>query len=210
MNKQEKQEEITNRIGKNWDKFEKLCGKLGDRSEKVLKMLDDFSERAALAPASSRVEYHNAFPGGLVDHSLRVLKNALKLAEAMKLDVSQESIIISALFHDWGKVGDLKEPYYVEQKSDWHRNRGIVYDFDGKCVRMTTAQRGLFIFQHYGITLSSDEYLAILLNDGQYVDENRHYRNHEPSLALIIHHADILASRVEKGRESLLDDEKSL
>lgn len=210
MNKQEKQEEISNRIARNWDKFEKLCGKLGDRSEKVLKMLDDFSERAALAPASSRVEYHNAFPGGLIDHSLRVLSNALKLADVMKLNTSRESIIISALFHDWGKVGDLTEAYYVEQKSDWHRNRGIVYDFNRDCVRMTTAQRGLFIFQHYGIKLSSDEYLSILLNDGQYTDENKFYRNHEPSLALIIHHADMLASRVEKHRESLLDDEKSL
>jgi hypothetical protein len=41
--------------------------------------------------------------------------------------------------------------------------------------------------------------LAIRLNDGQYVRENEPYRNREPELALLLHWADMWASRQEKS-----------
>jgi hypothetical protein len=68
-------------IAANFDKFRSLCEKLGDRSETALKMVDSLGEQLALCPASSRKDYHNCMVGGLVEHSLRVLSNAMKLVK---------------------------------------------------------------------------------------------------------------------------------
>ena len=43
-----------------------------------------------------------------------------------------------------------------------------------------------------------DEYLAILLHDGQYITQNEAYKFREPVLAIILHHVDIEAVHYEK------------
>jgi Uma2 family endonuclease len=71
-------EEIT----ENFNQFRDLLSKIGDRSESALKLVDHFGERLALCPASSKRSYHNSFAGGLVDHSLRVCKNAVVMMKS--------------------------------------------------------------------------------------------------------------------------------
>jgi len=186
------------KIKKNYDTFMKLCGSLGDRSENVLKMLNHFGTRLALCPASSKTQYHNAFPGGLVDHSLRVLSNAYKLAKLYKEDIPKESLIISALFHDFGKIGSLEADYYLPQDSNWHRERGMMYKYNDQLQYMTSADRGLFLLQHFDVKLTCDEWLAIKLNDGHEAEENRPYRMKESTLALLIHQADRMSCQEEK------------
>lgn len=201
-----KSEEMLTRIESNWKTFEKWCDQLGDRKDGIKHMLDHLAERACMAPASSRIEFHNAFPGGFIDHSLRVLKHTVDLAATFKVKVPKESLIISSLFHDWGKVGTLEEDYYLRQESDWHRKRGQFYVNNSK-IKMPNAQLGLFTLSQFGIKLSEEEYMAILLNDGQYSDANKQYAMKEPRLALLIHMADRWATQCEKGRSSLLDPE---
>ena len=43
------------------------------RKEKLLEFYNKYEERLILLPASHKKEYHNAFPGGYVDHILRVV-----------------------------------------------------------------------------------------------------------------------------------------
>lgn len=186
------------KIQENFDKFTSLCNKLGDRSPAVQKMLEDIGERMALSPASAKLDYHCAFPGGLVDHSLRVLQNAYKLMQAYDMSFSKESMIISCLFHDLGKIGDEKDDYYVTQKDDWKYKRGEVFAYNNELKYMSVTDRSLWLLQHYGIRLDKDEYLAISLSDGQYVDANRNYGMKEPMLALIVHQADVFSTRWEK------------
>lgn len=198
-------DEEMGKIESNWKEFEKFCGFLGDRAGPVKEMLEHFGERACTAPASSRIEFHNAFPGGLVDHSLRVLQNAIAIATALKVKVSKESLIISALFHDWGKVGDMDDDFYLPQTSDWHRKTlGQMYT-NNQDIKMANAQLGLYTISQFGIKLTKDEYLAILLNDGMYVDENKWYAMKEPALALIVSMADRWSCQAEKSRKSILD-----
>lgn len=187
-------------IEKNYKTFVKLCEHLGDRAEAVLEMIDHFGERLVMAPASSREHYHNSYPGGFVDHSLRVLSFAKKLRSTFDLDISDESLIISALFHDFGKVGDLEGDLYKEQDNDWRReNLGENYVVNYDIQKFPNAERGLWVIQHFGVKLTMDEWLAIRLNDGQYMEVNRYYAMSEPTLALIIHMADRLACHKEKG-----------
>ena len=135
--------------------------------------------------------------------SLRVLSFVSKLVGVYDLGnkISRESMILSSLFHDWGKVGGLDGDYYLEQQSDWHRERGMLYTHNRDIQYMTTAQRGLYLMQHFGIHLTSDEYLAILLNDGMYPDDNKIYAMKEPTLAVLVHHADRMACQFEKNNK---------
>jgi hypothetical protein len=188
----------------NMKTFLKWCDQLGDRAALIKEMLDKFDDRLMLAPASSRIEFHNAFPGGFVDHSLRVLKYAVDMASVFKVKVPKESIIISALFHDLGKLGTLDEEYYLNQPSDWHRKRGQFF-INNHNIKMANAQLGLFMLNQHNIKLSEEEYMTILLNDGQYIEANRQYAQKEPRLALIVHFADRWSCQCERGRASLLD-----
>lgn len=151
------------------------------------------------APASSRAEYHGCFSGGLCQHSLNVVMNLRSLANALapgKFD--NATLIFVGLFHDLGKVGDGERELYLPQNSDWHRKQGILYTINKDLQFMPTSERGLYILQKHGIQVTADEYLAIRLNDGQYVDENKPYRMKEPSLALLLHFADRWATETEK------------
>jgi hypothetical protein len=197
-------DESMEKMQSNWRNFEKWCDQLGDRRDDVKRMVEYFSDRAAMAPASTRVDFHNAFPGGLLDHSLRVLRYSIELMSAFKMKASKESIIVTALFHDWGKLGTMEEEYYIRQDSDWHRQRGQFYIVNPK-IRLSNAQQSLFNFSQFGIKLTEAEYLAILLNDGQYAEGNKQYAMKESALALIVHMADRWATQCEKSRLSLLE-----
>lgn len=191
-------------IKENYEKFVALALKTGDfRKEALEKFFAHFEERLAVCPASSKTSFHNCFPGGLVEHSLRVLKNCNRLAQVYKdsFEISQESMIFACLFHDIGKLGGLDEERYVPQTSDWHAKQGNLYEYNNKMPFLTTSHGGLFLLQAFGVTVSHDEFQAILLNDGQYDESNRAYRLKETPLALLVHQADVAATIIEKKSE---------
>lgn len=188
-----------------FEKHVEIVGRLMDkfpepRKTKVIEMMNGpVGEQYYLAPASSRVEYHSCFSGGLMAHSLNVVQNLKKLADALCPGQFEDSTLaFVGLFHDLGKVGDGKEPLYLPKTSDWHIKQGILYDINKKCRYMPTSERGPFLLQSHGVELSEDEYLAIRLNDGPYVKENEPYKMHEPDLALLVHWADRWSCSQEK------------
>lgn len=201
-----KMRELTpEQIEKNWNQYCGFFEQLGERTEAAKKLLEAVGESLASAPASSRNYYHNSFIGGLVEHSLRVLKNALKLKKTFAYDVSNESLIIACLFHDLGKACFIdgsgnRHDYYLPNESEWHKDKcGEMFVTNEKIPYMLVPHRSLFLCQKFGLTLTYDEFMAILLNDGQFVDENKAYRGcKEPLLATIVHTADYLATREEK------------
>ena len=191
-------------IASNFDKYRQLMETLGDRAPAALAMVDALGEQLALCPASSRKEYHNAFPGGLVEHSLRVLTNTMRLVKAYGWDVPKDSLIISCLLHDIGKVGLANDDgtvsdYYVPQDSDWHREKlGEMYKHNKDMQFMSTPQRSVHLCQQFGLRLKTDEYLAILLNDGFVLDENKPYCLKTSPLVYAVMTADYISTMQEK------------
>ena len=180
-----------------------LIGSIGDEEiqKAFLRMMDDLGDRFFEAPASNKLEYHNCFVGGLAEHSLRVYKNLTILCKQFAPDIPQDSITLVALLHDFGKVGTLEHPYYIEQESEWHRNnKGEMYTWNPELQYVGVAQRSLMLAAQYGITLTEDEYKAILIHDGQYIPENKPYSHKEGWLALLLHHADIIAHHTETDK----------
>lgn len=192
-------------IVENWAAYDKLCRSVSDgRSASLGEMLDKIGAELSVTPASSRRDFHNAFPGGLVEHSLRVLRNALKYSASHGIGVSRDSVVIAALFHDIGKMGDGQQPYYVVQSDSWRRDKlGEMYAHNPKLTHMSVGLRGLFLLHSHGVKLTQDEWLAIYFNDGWVLPENKQYCLKEPALVHVIQTADYLATLQEKRGDSL-------
>ena len=67
-------------IQNNWNVFLGIIEEhiSSPRKEKLLEFYDQYAERVMLMPAAHKKEYHNAFPGGYVEHVIRVVRCALK------------------------------------------------------------------------------------------------------------------------------------
>jgi len=190
-------------IEKNWARFCGLCEKVGDRAPTIKLMLDELDLRLALCPGSAKKEFHGAFPGGLVDHSLRVLNKLIVLNKSFGWGLQKDSMIIAALFHDIGKVGlpgsDPENDFYVPQQDNWRREKlGEEYMYNNAITYMTTPDRSVFMMQHYGIKLSADEWLALKLNDGFVLQENKAYCLRISPLVNGVMTADYVATMEEK------------
>lgn len=160
------------------------------RSDSV-RRFDEFlrSETAWLtAPASTR--FHLAKPGGLVEHSVNVVRTLLRLREVLAPETSEESCVIAGLYHDLGKVGLPGQPYYLPWPKDWRPSRhGARYVVNRDLVYMDIATRSLFLVASH-LTLSSEEAQAIRYHDGQYIEENRSVAHRECKLTLLLQYAD--------------------
>lgn len=169
------------------------------RRKLVQKMLSDsVGEQFMMAPASTRRAYHNAFPCGLVMHSLNVADRALSLAWTLAPGRwDDHKVAFAGLFHDLGKAGTAGKPYYLYAE-EWMRKKNELYQVS-KDEYMPASEKSLFILQQYGITLDHEESAAIRLADGQGSRGNADWSFNEPDLALIIHWADHWEMRAEKA-----------
>jgi hypothetical protein len=169
----------------NWDTYENLGVKAaGEPAGALFKAL---GERIVMCPAFTKDGQPGAHPGGLVAHTLQVTATMRRLNKALEWDVPVGSILKVGLFHDLGKVGSLEHDYFVEQTSQWHREKlGQLYKYNEKLNKMAVSHRSLYLLQHFGIHLTNDEWLAIQLAQGSHFEENRFYVGHEPSLALLL------------------------
>jgi hypothetical protein len=187
------------------------------RKEKLLEFYNQYSERIMLMPASYKKEFHNAFPGGYVDHILRVVRCALKqydLWASEEADMSTfkiEELVFSALNHDIGKIGDQENESYIPQTDQWRKDKlGEDYMFNTKVPFASVPDRGLFLLQSHGIFYTFNEMIAIQTHDGLYDEGNKKYlsaylpeQRPRTCLPFILHQADLMAARIEFEREWL-------
>lgn len=198
-------------IQKNWDKHLKIVDHyIKDRKNAVNTMLEDLSETYVMAPASGKTWYHNAFPGGYVDHVNRVVEYSVKQKKLYSemggnIDFTDEELVFSALFHDLGKIGTKEQASYLPQTDKWRQDKlQEMYTPNTELDFMLVPDRSLFTLQEYGVKVSKNEYLAIKLHDGLFSDGNKPYffsntphSRMKTSIVSILHSADFLASKVE-------------
>ena len=189
----------------------------GDRKYKLLDFYKKYEERLILMPAAHKKEYHNAFPGGYVDHVNRVVRCALKQYELWKEEgadmstFSLEELVFSAINHDLGKMGDEENESYIPQTDQWRRDKlGEDYMFNTKVPFSSVPDRGLYLLQSHGIQYTFNEMLAIQTHDGLYDEANKKYlhaympeQKPRTSLPYILHQADLMSARIEFEKEWL-------
>lgn len=206
-------------IQKNWDQFNSNIEKYisGERKQKLLDFYKKYEDRVVLMPAAHKKEYHNAFPGGYVDHINRVVSAALKMYDVWAefgadMDTfTTEELIFSAINHDLGKIGSAEYESYIPQTDKWRKDKlGEDYMFNKNLEFASVPDRGLFMLQSHGIIYTFNEMLAIQTHDGLYDDANTKYlkafmpeQKPRTSLPYILHQADLMAARIEFEKEWL-------
>lgn len=180
------------------------------RKAQVLNMYSVLEDIMVTAPASGNVSYHNAFPGGYINHVNRVLLLAFQIRKVWesagaKISFTDEELAFSAIMHDLGKIGDGTSAGYIEQDDKWRKDKlGERYKNNTDLDFMLMQDRSLFLLQKFGIQCSMNEYIAIRVHDGLYDDTNKpYYISYKPeskfktNLPLILHQADLAASKIE-------------
>ena len=203
-------------IQNNWNVFLGIIEEhiSSPRKEKLLEFYDQYAERIMLMPAAHKKEYHNAFPGGYVEHVIRVVRCALKQHQLWadeNADMSGytvEELVFAAINHDLGKMGDEDHESYTPQTDQWRKDKlGEDYMFNNKLAFASVPDRGLFMLQSHGIQYTFNEMLAIQTHDGLYDEANKKYlmtympeQKPRTCLPFVLHFADMMAARIEFER----------
>lgn len=193
-------------------RYERLKTKMltGPRREQIEKLFDYMENELyyLTAPASSRKEHHNAWEFGLMQHSVHVAENILRVYNAYKNvcpeEYSDETLILIALCHDLGKAGRPGKPVYLKNEPTPKQKAAGYgpsrpYMFIPMDPYITVPQEAVRVVSKF-VDLSLEEYQAILIHDTQYVEENRPYAALECPLALLLTYADNWAGFVMEKR----------
>ena len=149
------------------------------------------------APASRRD--HNAYPGGLLNHSLNVYRVAKELSLAMRninpdLEISDDSLIIASLLHDV-----CKAPRYqgsVQQEGVWQKNYNHLPVGHG--------EKSVIMLLRLGLEMTDDEILAIRWHMGAWqialhneeMTEDYNHAVRSCALLSVVEAADKLAAQI--------------
>jgi len=200
----------------NYNRFIAAISKVfsGERLEKLLHMYspNELGNELAMAPASGKLNFHSAYPGGYIDHVMNVATNAYKIKKMFEasggiINFTDEELLFAAFHHDLGKLGDGKEPYYLPQTSEWHqKNKKEYFTHNPKLQYFDVTDRAFWLLNQYGIKYTQKEQLGIHMADGLYNDATKKYfisYNEDfqvkTDLPYILHWADHMSTRIENS-----------
>lgn len=152
-----------------------------------------------VAPASTK--YHDSYSGGLVDHSLRVAIEAIRLLDLPKFNnIDIASAVLCALVHDWCKINKY-EAYQRNVKNDetgcWERVASYRYK-DDIMIPLGHGEASMYMAMKM-IKLSIDEACAIRHHMGAWAEQGSYnvndlqYANEHFPLVLLLQFADQLS-----------------
>lgn len=143
-------------------------------SQRVHKFLDksDFF----YAPASTR--YHEAYEGGLTEHSLKVYEQLLMLNHHKLLGFSDESIAKVALFHDLCKANFYRKTYKNKKLEDGRWIRTETYEVK-EDFPAGHGEKSVALFLVHGGDLTEEEMLAIRWHMGGFDSSTRDYAGNQ-------------------------------
>lgn len=189
---------------------------IGDLRENIRKLLLDIKREGIedlveyldeigfyTAPASG--SFHLSKEGGLAEHSYNVLINARAMARTMlskkEWQALDSSIVICALLHDLGKAGQFGKPLYVEN---------VLKSGKASDAKPYKTNPDLITLQHEIVSvieitkfidLTEEEQRAIAWHNGLYGMFKYDIPGKENELYMIIHFADMWASRITERED---------
>lgn len=153
------------------------------------------------APASTR--FHGAYYGALAEHSINVMDCARSIAISLLgkkwYQAHQDSIVLCALLHDLGKAGQFGKPLYVPNVLK--KGPSETQPFKINEYLMTLPHEIVSIVEATKfIDLTEDEQRAIAWHNGLYGTFKYDIPGKENELYMIIHFADMWASRIIESK----------
>lgn len=164
---------------------------IDDGSNRLLSYLGD---DLFTAPATHRDDLYNAFPGGLIDHTLRLTSYAMKINKILpsKLFINEKSLIKVCFLSHIGRTF-----LYQFNDSDWHVKNGMPYKYITNITALHTGERSVFYAVSNGIELSSEEYQAIINFDKA------------PDDSMALFHTETIGDVLKMGNTLAITEEKN-
>lgn len=161
--------------------------------------LCDYMEQIGFYDAPASGSFHLAKVGGLAEHSMNVMDCARSIAVSLLgkkwWAANKDSVTICALLHDLGKAGQFGKPLYVDNvlktgisKAKPFKHNPDLISPDHEIVSVIEATKF--------IDLTEEEQKAILWHNGLYGLFKYEIQGKETELYMIIHFADMWASRI--------------
>lgn len=155
------------------------------------------------APCSS--QYHLCCEFGLVHHTRHVITAAENIGYTLlrkeKYEKIKDSVIIAAALHDLGKMGQFEKPLYIENRLKNGDLGKKPYTTNPELLNIPHEVRSIAIASMF-IDLTEEEQFAILYHNGLYGDFKYEIIGKETPLYLIIHFADMWATKVMENKET--------
>jgi len=123
------------------------------------------------APASAK--NHGSYEGGLLEHSLEVYDNLLKITGVFGIKCTPDTTIIISLLHDICKVNFYKSDTRNVKNPDCSWSQVPYFSIDDK-LPLGHGEKSVIILQQY-IKLTTEEIMAIRWHMGGFDDTGRSY-----------------------------------
>ena len=162
-----------------------------DMTDSIINSLD----RIGFFSAPCSGGYHLSEVGGLAKHTENVINLALDIADTVEYE-NKKSVVISALFHDIGKCGQFDKLNYTENiLKSGNQSESKPFITNPNLLYVPHEIRSVSLASSI-IELTEEEQFAILMHNGLYGDLRYCVKGRETPLYLILHFADMWASRV--------------
>jgi len=179
-------------LEKNQKTFKDANAKYGIFTKELEEFLgDDFYT----SPASSSTNMIGCYPGGLLQHLIKVCKFAIKVNEIVpdRLKQSPASNVKVVFLSQIGKVFMFKIKVGATSSSK-------PYDFDDDIVRLHVGERSVYYALNNGVKLEEMEYQAILNIEKDKNDKMARYYS-EPLTDIIKHGFDLAIMEEKNGQK---------
>lgn len=167
--------------------------------DKLVKHMED--NGFFTAPCSG--QYHLCKEGGLAEHSLNVYHQIVNISCALDMagddnyeHVDDEMLVVVSLLHDLGKMGHHGKPNYTPTallKSG--KPAAKPFETNKELLYVPHEIESIAIASRF-IELTEEEEFAILQHNGMYGDLKYSLQGKETPLQMLLHWADMWASRV--------------
>ena len=200
-------DKIEAKLIENWDVYLNLIKRIENQkiSENLSVLLREQAERILVCPASTKTTHIGAFPGGLVIHSLSVLRIMKEMNKVNGTNCSVDDMIVTALFHDIGKIGSSTEDYYLAQKSDWHKDRGILFEINPKLGNVPIVARSIWWLNNYNVNLNENVLEALFSLYSSAVNNRISELYNVSNLSLLLQNSVRSSCVINKGKNSVLE-----
>ena len=175
-------------------RYNALKEKVVAREAEFQALMEFIEEETEYLTTPASIKYHLCRERGLLEHSVNVAENLLKIKNVLAPEISDESCVIVALLHDLGKAGMPGEPQYLKNEPSQKQKAygypaSTPYRFNKDLLYLSVPVRSLYLVASR-FPLTEEEVQAIVYHDGQYVEDNRSVAAKEEKLTLLLQYAD--------------------
>ena len=175
-------------------RYNALKEKVVTRKAEFQSLMEFVEKETEYLTTPASIKYHLCRERGLLEHSVNVAENLLKIKNVLAPEISDESCVIVGLLHDLGKAGMPGEPQYLKNEPSPKQKAygypaSTPYRFNKDLLYLSVPVRSLYLVASR-FPLTEEEVQAIVYHDGQYVEDNRSVAAKEEKLTLLLQYAD--------------------